>query len=474
MFVLLLILCFAFCCASTSLVIIYVRYSQSKNDLCSLTDSLAEKSQELSRILNEKNNLLNEVNRLNIENARIVEKFNASVLNYNVLNDNYQELETQLSNWREKYDNVNCKLSEVNASNPTMEKNLHLINDTLLYQFKNIASTTLNESNQKFGEHSKDQLNTMISPLADKLKTFQSKMEECFNIENKERFSLKEAIQDVIRSNENIKNEASKLSNTLKGNRLILGHWGEIVLENILNSSGLRKDEDYLVQSVNSNNQDDKELKLKPDVLIKLPDDKFLIIDSKISFFDYDAYENIDNNDSGRSAIVGHFVSKIKNHIDTLASKEYHNMIGFDTPEITLMFIPVESWYNILIKHSPEIYNFAWNKNIALVSPSTLKTISYIWKCKTREKNSTEIAAMGGRLYDSLVEFTEMILDMGRSIEKMNSSYEKLMSKLKYGKGNLIGRAEKMRILGAKNNKLLNQTLLNNEDKIGQAVEFAE
>ena len=298
-----------------------------------------------------------------------------------------------------------------------------------------------------------------------KLHHFQQNMQECFDIEAKEKFSLKDSISKVIHSNDQIKYEASKLSSALKGNKIALGHWGEIVLENLLASSGLRKDQDYFVQTNMQNNENEK---LKPDVLIKLPEDKYIIIDAKTSFFDFHAYENISEQNK-KDIVIKDFIQRIKSHVENLSSKEYHSSLGLQSPEITLMFIPIESWYNLAIQSCPELYQYAWNKNIAIISPSTLfvilKTISYIWKGKIQTQNSLKIADQAGKLYDQFVDFLVNMTDVGKSIEKASSSFDKAMARLQNGRGNLIRRAEQMRALGINHAKKIDSNLILHENE---------
>jgi len=449
------------------------------------------------KILEEKNQLLNNEKNLFIEEKQIFEqKINSLLVNIEdqkkivnesiiekiklekdlilkdeligILNGKNNELSNNLKNnesdiqlMRSKILSLSSQNSSLLSEKDTISKNLTNLHEVLLPQFQNIAMNLLKDNSKHFNDSSSENLSKILNPLNEKIKIFETKMQDIFNYELKEKSSLKEAINSVINSNENIRKEAFKLSNALKGNRIALGHWGEVVLENILNSSGLRKDEDYFLQANfndNSEKSDKDIVKLKPDALIKLPDEKYVVIDSKISFFNYSAYEDAISHDE-KSIFVKQFISNIKLHIESLSSKEYHINLGINTPEITLMFIPVESWYNIAIKHFPEIYNFAWNKNIAIVSPSTLfvvlKTIAYIWKGKLQAQNSFEIASMGGKIYDSIVDLMEILNDIGKSIQKSNNVFEKAMLKIKSGRGNLISRAEKLRNLGVKNNKLI-------------------
>lgn len=391
----------------------------------------------------------------------------------NLLHDN-QKLQSNFLELQENFNNQSMDLASLKAQKDTLTANLQILNQSLLPQFKNIANELLNQNSEKFDLYSREKLGLILDPLQDKLKNFYDQFSGFFQNENKEKFSLRESINALVNSNETIKQEASRLGNALKGNRIMLGHWGEIALENILNSSGLRKDQDYFLQFSANSVDESSDVKLKPDVLIKLPDEKYIIIDAKISFFDYQGYEDANTNEE-KLSFVKQFVSRLKIHIESLSAKQYHANLGVDTPEFTLMFIPIESWYNIAVKHYPEIYNFAWGKNVAIISPSTLfvvlKTIYYIWKGKIQEQNSAEIANTGGKIYDSLVDFIETLQDIGKSLEKASFSFDKAMSRLYSGRGNLISRAEKMKKLGVRNNKNIPNDLIQSALLKGQSIE---
>jgi DNA recombination protein RmuC len=435
---------------------------------------------EFDFVKNEKINLAiqiddlkNKIQFLEIEKTKLSGEIDSKQEILLISQNEIVNLNSDLERIRIKFQEVSAENSALKAEKVSLSENLKNLNETLLPQFKNLAFSLLQENTEKFNSFSSGRLSEILSPLNQKIKDFESKIGQVFTEDQKEKSSLKEAINSVVNSNEHVRKEAFKLSNALKGNRLMLGHWGEIALENILNSSGLRKDQDYFLQISSQSQNEASDSKLKPDALIKLPDEKYVIIDSKISFFNYGGYEDATSNDE-KLVFVKQFVSGIKTHIDSLSSKEYHKNLGIDTPEITLMFIPVESWYNIAIKHFPEIYNFAWGKNIAIVSPSTLfvvlKTIAYIWKGKLQAKNSFEIASLGGKIYDSIAEFSEVLVDVGKAIEKAGGTFEKAMSKLKHGRGNLISRAEKLRNLGVKNNKLISSDLIEENLLKGEEV----
>ena len=417
-------------------------------------------------------NLNSSKKNLEFENQKLREDFikqestiNHAYENLKNLMDRLSQIENKKNELESINQDINCRLASIEAQKKTLEVGMKLMNDSLLHQFKNIAMNVMNENSEKFTEESKKTIDNLINPLREKLHHFQQNMQECFDIEAKEKFSLKDSISKVIHSNDQIKYEASKLSSALKGNKIALGHWGEIVLENLLASSGLRKDQDYFVQTNMQNNENEK---LKPDVLIKLPEDKYIIIDAKTSFFDFHAYENISEQNK-KDIVIKDFIQRIKSHVENLSSKEYHSSLGLQTPEITLMFIPIESWYNLAIQSCPELYQYAWNKNIAIISPSTLfvilKTISYIWKGKIQTQNSLKIADQAGKLYDQFVDFLVNMTDVGKSIEKASSSFDKAMARLQNGRGNLIRRAEQMRALGINHAKKIDSNLILHENE---------
>jgi DNA recombination protein RmuC len=409
---------------------------------------------ELTKINNE---LVNE----NItKNEQIIELRTINDINQSKINEIRLTLASEISEKKslEKvYLESQCNLFSVNSQNETLQNNLKLINDSLLHQFKNIANEILTKNNIKFSEDSKEKLNNLINPLNHKLQEFQKTMQDCFDIDAKEKFSLKDSIGQVLQSNSQIKDETLKLTNALKSNNIVLGHWGEMILENILISSGLRANCDYELQEKSHTNAS------RPDAIIKLPNNKSIIIDAKTSYFDTNNFDNLTDEEEKSKFIKG-FVKRIRSQIDNLSTKEYHYNCGLNTPELTIMFIPVESWYNIAIQYDSQLYEYGWNKNIAIVSSSTLfvilKTISYIWKGENQEKNAAKIADYAGALYDQFVEFVNSLVDIGKSIKNLSQHYEKTISKLHLGRGNLLKRTEYIKLLGIKHKKVLDKQII--------------
>ena len=413
-----------------------------------INSTLEAKIQEIQNLKNE-NLKQNELNEL-IAKLETINAFNNKELQN--INDSLNDEKHKAIEIEKLYNNARCTISSMESEISVIKENFKLVNESLLSQFKNIATEITNQNTIKFNQESNEKLNTLINPLTTKLQDFQKTVQDCFNIEAKEKFSLKESINNILHSNNQIKYEASKLTNALKSNNMILGHWGEMILENILISSGLRANFDYELQEKSASNT------TRPDAIIKLPGEKRIIIDAKTSYFDAELFNDLVNEDD-KNKYLKDFVKKIRNQIDNLASKEYHYNAGGETPELSLMFIPVESWYNAAIQFDKNLYEYGWSKNVVLISAPILfvilKTIAYVWKGENQEKNALKIAEYAGGLYDSFVDLMNNLMDIGKSIKLLCKNYDAALSKLSNGRGNILIRLEYIKTLGIKHKKNL-------------------
>lgn len=422
------------------------------NQFQNTNDTLQEKLKILENLENKNNSDIIKINELNeilvkLETINSINKSEISTLNNKIENEKQEKL-----NIEKLYNDSRCKLSSIETELLTVKDNFKLVNDSLLHQFKNIATDITNQNSAKFNQESNEKLNILINPLNQKLQDFQKIVQDCFNVEAKEKFSLKESINHILNSNNQIKHETSKLTNALKSNNMILGHWGEMILENILISSGLRINHDYELQERSASNI------TRPDAIIKLPGNRKIIIDAKTSYFDGELFNNLENEED-KNKYLKDFVKRIRNQIDNLASKEYHYNSKGETPELSLMFIPVESWYNTAISFDKNLYEYGWNKNIVLISAPTLfvilKTIAYVWKGENQEKNVLKIAEYAGGLYDQFNELVSNLMDIGKSIKTLSKNYDSALSRLNSGRGNIIKRIEHIKTLGIKHKKNL-------------------
>jgi DNA recombination protein RmuC len=337
----------------------------------------------------------------------------------------------------------------------TLRKELDLVHKKYSTEFENIASKILEEKSQKFTDQNKSNLDIILNPLREKIKDFEAKVDKTYQAESAERITLKAEIKNLVELNTKISLEANNLASALKGDNKMQGNWGEVILEKILERSGLEKGREYKTQVVTSNVDGSI---IKPDVVVMLPDNKQIVIDSKVSLLAYEALVNSTDDELRPRHLKAH-VDSMKAHIKGLSEKEYSSSAEFNTPDFVLLFVPIESSFSVAIQADADLFNYAWDRKVVIVSPSTLlatlRTVASIWKQEKQTLNALEIAAEGGKLYDKFTGFVDDLLKVGNKMGDAQKSYVDAMKKLSEGSGNLVGRAEKMRELGAKVTKLL-------------------
>ena len=294
-------------------------------------------------------------------------------------------------------------------------------------------------------------------------------MEETYDKESQQRFSLKEEVKRLAELNQQVSKEASSLTKALKGESKTQGNWGEVILESILERTGLRKGYEYTVQDSFTT---DVNQRFQPDVIVHYPGERSIIIDSKVTLTAYDNYIAAENEEEQLAALKAHLVS-VKNHINELASKNYQDIAEIKTLDFVVLFMPVEPAYLLAIQNEPQLWNYAYEKRILLISPTNLiavlKMIESLWKQEYQSRNVFEIARQGGELYDKFAGLIEDLTDIGNKLDQTRKSYESSMNKLATGKGNLVGRVQKLKELGVKTRKtlpdnLLQRTLENKEE----------
>jgi DNA recombination protein RmuC len=326
---------------------------------------------------------------------------------------------------------------------------------TLSDQFKNLANEILEEKSKRFAEQNQQNLDTLLKPLQEKLTDFRKQVDDTYQSEARERFALKQEVEKLAGLNLKMTDETRALTNALKGESKTQGDWGELVLETILENSGLRKGEEYLVQD--SHTIDDGS-RLQPDIVIRLPESKHLVIDSKVSITAYTRYIQADD-DATKTAELNSHVLSIKQHIQGLSAKNYQDLYGVGSIDFVLMFIPIEPAFLAAMRHAPDIYQEALKKNIVMVCPSTLlatvRTVAHLWRQEHQNRNAQEIARQCAMLYDKFVGFVEDLDKVGQRLEQAQVSYGDAIGKLKTGRGNLIRTAENVKKLGVKPNKSL-------------------
>ena len=358
--------------------------------------------------------------------------------------------------------------AELDSERKQVQNRIESLNEAkeaLTNQFKNLANEILEDKSRKFTEQNAQQLDILLKPLQTKLTEFKEQVSNSYDQESRERFALKNEIERLANLNLKMSDEARSLTNALKGDSKIQGNWGELVLESILESSGLRKGEEYLVQD--SHTQADGGI-LQPDVIVKLPEGRHLVIDSKVSITAYARHTEAGDDAIAKQELLAH-IQSIRQHIQGLSAKNYSGIADLSTVDFVLMFIPIEPAFLSALKAAPNLYQEALAKNIVLVCPSTLmatlRTVAHLWRQDQQNKNAMEIARQCANLYDKFVGFVEDLEQIGKRLDQAQSSYHDAFNKLKSGKGNLIKAAERVKELGVKPNKVIASNLLKHEEE---------
>ena len=332
-------------------------------------------------------------------------------------------------------------------------------------EFKNLANDILEEKTKKFTDQNKVNLDELLRPLGEKITDFERKVEEANKDNLKRNTALDVEIRSLKELNIKITQEAENLTKALKGESQTRGSWGELILESILEKSGLEKGREYFIQETLRNEEGRR---FRPDVVVRLPDNKNIVIDSKVSLVSYDKYLNTDDDEEKARLLKAHILS-IRNHVKSLSQKNYQQLYKLDSLDYVLMFIPIEPSFLLAIQNDHQLYDDAHNKNIIIVSPTnliaTLRTIVSIWKQEYQNRNAVEIARQGGALYDKFVALVDELLKVGHNIKKTQSSYEDAMNKLSTGKDNLIRKTERLKELGAKTTKSQDERLVERSDQ---------
>lgn len=391
----------------------------------------AEKERSIQR-LSEQNNLLKQ--ELNQERSHLVESRNQNLM----LEREVATLSTNLGNLRERHE------ESMLSQSATKE------------HFQQLATQILDQKARQFDEDHKKGLKEILDPLKERINRFEEKVDQS----NKETLTRHTALHAQLINlkdlNLKITNETINLTNALKGDNKTQGSWGEIILESILQKSGLEKDREYTVQPTFKN---DEGKMIRPDIVIHLPDNKKLIIDSKVSLKSYDAFISADDDQERDTAIKALSLS-IKAHVDGLSGKRYHDIYKMESPDFVLMFIPIDTAFNTALSYNPELYSYAFDKNIVIVTSSTLlatlKTVDTMWQNAKHQKNAYQIAEEAGKMYDKFSNLVDDLIKVGERMDLTKNIYNDAMKRLHTGKGNLISKAEKMKQLGAKVNKKLN------------------
>jgi len=401
------------------------------------------------------------------------------------LNERVEARETRISELTGSLSEAEKKSDELNTVNTALKENIAVLETKLTEErkmtneklkllqeskeklseaFKNLANEIFEDKSKKFKEENKSSIDALLKPLGENITNFRKKVEETHEKGIKERASLKEAISGLRELNEKLGKEAHNLTTALKGDVKKQGNWGELILERILEASGLQKGIEYTVQESIT---DEEGHRKQPDVIINLPEKKHVIVDAKVSLNAYERYTSTEDKEARKKYLKEH-ISSLKKHIKELADKHYQDLKTLQTPDFVFMFVPIESASALAIQSETDIFFEANKSKVVIVTPSTLlaglKMISYLWDQEKQNKNAAEIARQSGELYNKFVNFVTDLEGIGKRLDQANESYTGAMNKLKTGRGNLIITTEKIKKLGARTNKQIPEEMLELND----------
>ena len=370
-----------------------------------------------------------------------------------VLQSEKERLSQDLIRSQSQGEHLTAKLND-------QKKELENIQERFTSEFENLAQKILEAKSEKFTKQNQENLNLVLKPLQEKIEQFEKRVESTHKDNIDYHASLRQQIIGLTQLNEQMSREATNLTKALKGDSKLQGNWGELVLERVLEKSGLEKDREYYVQQSFTNEHGQR---LLPDVVLHLPEGKKMIIDSKVSLTAYERFVNAEDEVEQLKQLKEH-VGSLKKHVDQLSAKNYHDLYDIESPDFVLLFVPIEPAFAVALNQDNSLYTAAFEKNIVIVTPTTLlatlRTIDSMWSNEKQQQNALEIATHAGRLYDAFVRLSEDLLKVGEQMDRAKGTYADAMNKLTDGKGNLVGRVERLKKLGAKASKQQNDKLL--------------
>ncbi|WP_109852356.1 DNA recombination protein RmuC [Aquimarina sp. AU58] len=407
----------------------------------------------------------------NSEKSAANERANLLQSQFDELKNNTERQLSELTKEREEIrrekDFLNTELTRRNAEyqnlqlkNASQKEEVEKLQEKFTKEFENLANKILEEKSNKFTEQNKENIKNILNPLQEKINTFEKKVEQTHKESIDYHAALRQQIVGLKDLNEQMSKEATNLTKALKGDSKMQGNWGELVLERVLEKSGLEKDREYFVQQSFTL---DNGQRVMPDVVIYLPDNKKMIIDAKVTLTAYERYINEENEELRATHLKEHITS-LKRHVDQLSEKNYQDLYDIESPDFILMFVPIEPAFAIAINQDNKLYNQAFEKNIVIVTPSTLlatlRTIDTMWNNEKQQRNAIEIARQAGALYDKFEGLVKDLTGVGKKIDDAKKDYSAAMNKLVEGKGNLITSVEKLKKMGAKAKKSLPEAVI--------------
>ena len=439
------------------LIIAFLLRAAGKQQLSSLNEQLLKEQQTIRALQAEKISLQNE------REALLIRTFKAEGSNkflqqefedYHQLRNQHQDLQKRLAAQQAQLDNAGEKLA-------SQKQELTSLSEQFRFEFRNLAQGILDEKTQKFTEVNEEKMKAILDPLKLELIGFKQKVDDTYDKESKERFTLEKEVQRLIEMSQLVSQEANNLTSALKGNNKQQGNWGEMILESILDYSGLTKGREYLVQEyikdlAGNIIKDEHGKALQPDITILYPDQRSIIIDSKVSLVSWERYISAEDTVLQKQFLREH-VQSIRNHIDGLSRKNYPRYA--QALDYVLLFIPIEPAFLEAVKTDVHLWKFAYDKRIMLVSPTNLlavlKIIADLWKVEQQNRHATEIADKAGSLYDKFVGFMENLDQVGKKLQDAGQCYDSAVKQLSCGRGNIISKVEELKKMGANAGKQL-------------------
>lgn len=412
------------------------------------------------------------------ENDHLKESLEEQHAAYENQTQSYQSLQNQFHNLKIEHERLHTQQKEAERTHAEKIQLLSQAKEALSQQFQNLANNILEEKTRRFTEQNHNHLNQLLHPLNEKIQGFSQLIQNTYEKESKERTTLENELRNLQKLNHQLHSDANALTQALTGSQnKTQGNWGEMILEKVLENSGLQKDREYFTQESGSyTDSDGNTRRLQPDVLIHLPDNKTIIIDAKVSLTAYVRHTQAQSPEESLSHLKAH-IESIRSHINTLSRKEYSNISGLNSLDFIFMFIPVEPAYLLALQHEPDLLQLCFDKRIMLVGPSTLlaslRTVANIWRHEYQNQNAIAIAEEGGKLFDKFTGFTETLEQLGSRLQQAQAAYDNASKQLTSGRGNLINRAQNLQRLGAKTNKSLSKQWLSRAG-IGQDEEEEE
>lgn len=408
--------------------------------------------------------LAQEKDRFSIEVARLNERVN-------ILEKELEAKRKELETIEGKFYDTSNELSKMTTINNTLKEKLEeqkaellKLQESFRVEFENLANRIFEEKTQNFKRESSQSIEQILNPLKENIKKFEDAVRQTSLSEREHRQVLIEEIKHLKEANQKITEEANNLVQALKGDTRTQGNWGELILEKILERSGLVRDREYTIQESRT---DETGRRLRPDVIINLPDNRSIIIDSKVSLRAYERYWNEDDPEKKKVYLAEHLAA-LKNHIKTLDTKQYQNLYSLQTVDFIIMFMPIEPALSLAVQADLNLWNDAFEKQIVIVGPSTLlatlRTIANIWKQEKQNKNALAIADQSGKLYKKMRDVLEDLLNIGKKLDDAKSYYDSAISRLSKGKGNVIYQLEKIKELGARTDSQLPAQIVDNAE----------